>query len=345
MKFQRSILLILVVSLVSLTAVSAQQRFKLLAEHNFKGILSDKTTENIQVLVIHGTGIHKATFADKFMAYTFKKLKRGATSSSEVYRSDEFGIAIQKQTAQYEQGRSLTFYVVHWSEFTKKNKSDLRKMEKKHRAYRGLISKGLKNKVLINQFYDFVVFSNPDFKREINIALDHAFEDMIKQSEHKSSSINLVSGSLGSAIFMEYVYKLHKSLIDSSKIEGFDFKKVENKLDYAKAKPSKFFMLTNQIPFLGPIIAKDDSFGLLKNEDPLQIVAFKHSNDALCFYLPQEVAANFVPYRAVLVTNVRYKNPIRGNLFNKAHKRPFKLKKLHDAILLGSKSPRVKVKP
>ena len=345
MKFLSSILLILVISLVSITSVAAQQRLKLLAEHDFKGILSDKTTENIQVLVIHGTGIHEATYADKFMAYTFKKLKRGPTSSTEVYRSNEFGIAIQKQTAQYEPGRSLTFYVVHWSPFTEKNKANLREMEKKHSANRGSASKYLKNKVLIDQFYDFVAFSDPDFKREINIALDRAFEDMIKQSKDKSSSINLVSGSLGSAIFMEYVYKLHKSLIDSIEIKGFDFKKVEGKLDYAQAKPSKFFMLTNQIPFLEPIISRDTSIQFLKNQGPLQIVAFKHSNDALCFYLPQEVAARFVPYRTVLVTNVHYKNRYRGNLFSAAHKRPFTLRKLHDAILLGSQSPRVKVKP
>lgn len=327
-----------------LQPIYSQQRFKLLAEQEFKGLLSDKSVENIQVLVIHGTGIKKSSYADKLMDYSFKKVKSGPVNSEIIYRSSDSKISVQKKTAQFEANRLLTFYVVHWSDYTNSNKKDLRKMHKLHGVNRGVLSKFLKNRILINQFYDFVVFSNNQFKKEINLALDLTFENMLMQSAGKISNVNLVSGSLGSSIFMEYVNKLHLGLKDTLHLEKATTEKMKVKLEFVQAKPDNFFMLTNQIHFLEPIIAQDTTYEILKNLKPLQMVAFRHTNDALSFYLPTNVAANFVPYRTVKAINIRYKNPICGNLFFAAHERPFKIEKIFDAILFGNQSRWVKIK-
>ncbi len=327
-------------------ATHAQQRLKLLAEGKFEGILNDKHTEQINVMVIHGTGIKPDTYADNMMAYCFKKVKAGSPDTNVVYRSEDGLITVRKISGVFEEKRKLSFYVVHWSDYTAVAKNAVHDTERNKNVNRGLISRFLKNKVLIKEFYDFVIFSNVEFKQQIKQAMDKAFDDMVAHAAGKESALNLVSGSLGSSIFIEYVNKLQFDIGENA--EAFtkaEKSKFKRKIDYITDNTCRFFMLTNQVNFLESIIAQKEL--LLKAAAPeksIQVVAFRHTNDALSFYLPQARAEQFVNFMPVKTINVRYKNILRGNFLMKAHTRPMELKKIYNALLFGSGYKKVKIK-
>ncbi len=325
---------------------TAQQRLKLLAEGKFEGVLSNKSTEQINVMVIHGTGIKPDTYADKMMAYCFRKVKAGKPDTSYVYRSTDGLITVRKISGLFEGTRRLSFYVVHWSDYTRAAKKEVSCIESCHNVNRGLISRFLKNKVLIKEFYDFVIFSNIKFKEKLAEAIDSAFDDIMTASEGKKSALNLVSGSLGSSIFIEYVNGLQYDItMRMAALSAVEKTNVMRKIDYISGTTCRFFMLTNQVNFLESIIAqKEMRLHAISEQRSIQVVAFRHTNDALSFYLPQKRAEQFVDFMPVKVVNVRYKNVLRGNFFMKAHTRPMELKKIYNALLFGSTSPKVKIK-
>lgn len=327
-------------------AAHAQQRRKLLAEATFEGILNDKGTQQLNVLIIHGTGIKPDTYADKMMAYCFKKVKAGSLDTSDVYRSEDGLITVRKISGVFEEKRKLSFYVVHWSDYTAVAKKDVHDTERNKNVNRGLISRFLKNRVLIREFYDFVIFSNIGFKQKIKQAMDKAFDDIVVNSAGKESALNLVSGSLGSSIFIEYVNKLQFDVAENAQaFTKAETDHIKGKIDYITDNTCRFFMLTNQVNFLEAIIAQKEP--LLKAAAPqktMQVVAFRHTNDALSFYLPQARAAQFVNFMPVKTINVRYKNVLRGNFVMKAHTRPMELKKIYNALLFGSDYKKVKIK-
>lgn len=341
----RTILTILILrGLLFCTVGNAQQRLRLLAEDTFEGILSDTVTEQINVLMIHGTGLKKNTYADKMMSYCFKQVNAGKRDTGNVYRSADGLITVRSINGVFGGKRKLSFYVVHWSDYTKLAKEQVHDMERDRNVNRGLFSRFLKNRVLIREFYDFVIFSNVEFKHQIKLAMDKTFDDILAKSAGKSSALNLVSGSLGSSIFIEYVNRLQDT-VRSRSITKTEKANVERKIDYVKGTTCRFFMLTNQVNFLESIIAqKAPGIEALATDKSIQVVAFRHTNDALSFYLPQATAARFVDFMPVKTINVRYKNMLRGNFLMQAHTRPMELKKIYKALLFGSASSKVKIK-
>lgn len=330
-----------------ISSASAQQRCKLLAENEFEGILSDEQTRQINVLVIHGTGVKPDSYADNMTSYCFREAGACKVDTQNLYTSQDGLITVKKVTGQIGKDRTLAFYVLHWSNYTAAAKEMVHATERDRNVNRGLISKFLKNKVLIKEFYDFVVFSNTAFKAQIAMALDRAMDDVLKASAGKTSALNLVSGSLGSSIFIEYVNRLqYEQSLQEPALSKEAKENIGRKIDYITGNTCRFFMLTNQVNFLESIIAQKEQMLLMaKKENTMQIVAFRHTNDALSFYLPQNTASLFVDFMPVKVTNVRYKNMLRGNFLMQAHTRPMDLRKIHKALLFGSAYKKVKIKP
>lgn len=351
-----------ILSLFQVKKLFSQQRFKLIAEGEFEGIMT-KPAQNMDVLVIHGTGDKPSSYADQLMTYFYRELCGEKNNEDTIiFATEDKKVTVRRFSGKIKEDRQLTFYVLHWSPYTHDQKDTIKQIEEEKYVHRSRVSKKIKNKVLINELSDFVAFSSLELKGILKNAMDSTFRDIITKNAGKESSLSLISGSLGSSVYVEYIthlqHEIKKELLtaktnlplETASIKLLPPEQIQTLavtqgiLEYIEKTPTRFYMLTNQVYFLKDIIDQREGKLGFQGRPAFQVTAFRHTNDVLSFYLPKQVADSFFVFADVSLVNVYYKNFPCGNFIIKAHERPFELEKLYRAILYGSDRKKTKVK-
>jgi hypothetical protein len=157
-------------------------------------------------------------------------------------------------------------------------------------------------------------------------------EDYSKWSKFFGLNLNEFTEKLEDKVFYDSVYAHVLSVSKDSLLTVNNFN--------TKGLQLNFYMLTNQlnlmdgnIPNWGGNMPTDSSRLRIKS---VRAVAFRNTNDLLCYYVPEEVFSKYFRCNDVQVTNTYYWNFLIRNNALSAHTAVFKLNKLAKAIVKGS---------
>ncbi len=211
---------------------------------------------------------------------------------------------------------------------------------------------------------DAFLAQGKDYYEIIDAAIGRAMSDISNETDgfYDIDELNLISGSFGSQLFIKYFANregIQKKYYNDYHDEdtGYPYDSINHNLpeiqpewwpeidyfDYWK-KPFtlNFYMLTNQMNLMDGSIenwgggSTKDSI-LFHEIDEIRVVAFRNTNDFLCYYVPEHIIKNyFGEYVEISVTNSYYWNLILRNNALQAHTAVFKLNKLAKAITKGS---------
>jgi hypothetical protein len=275
-----------------------------------KESLNGKTTKDIRVLIIHGVSKQKGdeNYSQDFIARFGKQFSKGKNENMKLIGEVEC-IQLGDTTAgklvinRYELGANMvSFYSIYWNDVTQPYKEFLFANHKELKGTRVAVNNGLKKKVTIDAFSDFVLYANPIFRKKIQLpvkeTLEYMYNDKLSvfKQETKSLSENdkdiyLISGSLGSKIVLDVLSKT------DIREEGVNCD--EKACTFFYNNLSSIFMLSNQVPLLSLIYATTDYekekyveqnyFGIcgylnVNNGKSIKYVSFYDPNDLLGFY-------------------------------------------------------------
>lgn len=186
-------------------------RFK--SESHFDGLdkkfeLSSRGDSVLYCFIIHGIG-HQEQYYSYEMIDELGKNLLGKDFTYEPNKSIKDSCVERKILESKNEKKKLVFYTITWSPYSDEYKSDLEDIEKKNNPNKFSISKKVKSGVMIDRAGDLFFAQHSEVLPKILKLIDMSVSDMIEHSSGASvQNLNLISGSLGSQVFMKYL-KLH----------------------------------------------------------------------------------------------------------------------------------------
>jgi hypothetical protein len=175
---------------------------KFRTELTFKGLKQYASDSTIVVFVIHGIGHQEQNYSYKLINGLGKNvLGKGFTYESKSPENLQKG-NLEKFTLKNNHQR-LIVYSITWSSFSDPYKDALRKEEFGRRPYNWNISEKVKDVIMIDRAGDLFFAQHSEILPKILETVDIAFADM--ERVNPSEKINIISGSLGSQVFLKYL--------------------------------------------------------------------------------------------------------------------------------------------
>lgn len=155
----------------------SQKKYKRMrAEDSFSGIKSD-TNKIVKVIIIHGTGCKTPRYSYNLMKNLSEELKitedHGYTISKAMYyyysdKPDTISFEVREFVPSDATKKEFHFYSIHWSKVTASQKLDLLNEDRPGKGVtRSWLSKFVKEKVLIEQLADFLLYNNDSIKMHL----------------------------------------------------------------------------------------------------------------------------------------------------------------------------------